>query len=47
MKKTETSNRELERAGMYDLSTPTLDAFQRKQRKQVRFPRYYKRELNW
>lgn len=47
MKKTERTNREQDRAGLYDLSTPTLDAFQRKQRKQVRFPRYYKRALNW
>jgi hypothetical protein len=32
---------------LYDLSTPTLDKYYRAMRKQLRFPRYYKKALNW
>lgn len=32
---------------LYDLSTPLLDAYYRQMRKRVRFPRYYKKALNW
>lgn len=32
---------------LYDLSTPLLDKYYREMRKRVRFPRYYKRALNW
>ena len=31
----------------YDLSTPLWDAYHKKLRKSVRFPRYYKAALNW
>ncbi|MBL8003322.1 MAG: hypothetical protein JNL05_15320 [Flavobacteriales bacterium] len=31
----------------YDLSTPLLDKYLREMRKHIRFPRYYKRALNW
>lgn len=32
---------------LYDLSTPALDKYYREMRKRVRFPRYYKKALNW
>lgn len=32
---------------LYDLSTPILDRYRREARKRVKFPRYYKRALNW
>ena len=32
---------------LYDLSTPVLDKYYREARKRVKFPRYYKRALNW
>ena len=32
---------------LYDLSTPTLDKHYRELRKRIRFPRYYKKALNW
>jgi hypothetical protein len=32
---------------LYDLSTPMLDRYYREARKRVKFPRYYKRALNW
>src|SRR5689334_13771644 len=32
---------------LYDLSTPVLDRYYREARKRVKFPRYYKRALNW
>jgi hypothetical protein len=31
----------------YDLRTPLLDKYLREMRKHIRFPRYYKRSLNW
>lgn len=31
----------------YDVSTPMLDKFMRDARKRLRFPRYYKKALNW
>jgi hypothetical protein len=31
----------------HELSTPLLDKYLRAMRKHIRFPRYYKRELNW
>jgi len=31
----------------YDLSTPLLDKYLRDMRRHIRFPRYYKRALNW
>ncbi len=34
-------------ASIYDLSTPMVDKYYREMRKRVRFPRYYKRALNW
>jgi hypothetical protein len=32
---------------LYDLRTPVLDRFYRAARKRVKFPRYYKKALNW
>jgi hypothetical protein len=32
---------------VYDLSTPILDRYYRRMRKYIRFPRYYKKALNW
>lgn len=32
---------------VYDLSTPLVDKYYREVRKRVRFPRYYKKALNW
>jgi hypothetical protein len=32
---------------LYDLSTPVLDRYYRTMRKRVKFPRYYKKALNW
>jgi hypothetical protein len=32
---------------IYDLSTPMVDKYYREMRKRVRFPRYYKKALNW
>jgi hypothetical protein len=32
---------------VYDLTTPLLDTYYRKMRKRLRFPRYYKKALNW
>ncbi len=32
---------------IYDLSTPLWDAYHKKLRKSVRFPRYYKATANW
>jgi hypothetical protein len=32
---------------LYDLSTPILDRYYRAMRKRVKFPRYYKKALNW
>lgn len=32
---------------LYDLSTPLWDAYHKKVRKTVRFPRYYKTAANW
>lgn len=32
---------------IYDLSTPLVDKYFREVRKRVRFPRYYKKALNW
>lgn len=32
---------------VYDLSTPLLDRYYRQMRKHIRFPRYYKKALNW
>lgn len=32
---------------VYDVSTPLLDQFIREARKRLRFPRYYKKALNW
>ena len=32
---------------LYDLSTPGWDRYYQEIRKRVRFPRYYKKLLNW
>ena len=32
---------------IYDLSTPMVDKYYREMRKRIRFPRYYKKALNW
>ncbi len=32
---------------IYDLSTPMVDTYYREMRKRIRFPRYYKKALNW
>jgi hypothetical protein len=32
---------------IYDLSTPLWSKYYHKVRKRIRFPRYYKRALNW
>ncbi len=34
-------------ASDHELTTPLLDRYLREMRKHIRFPRYYKRELNW
>ena len=34
-------------APLYDLSTPLWDKYYREVRRSVRFPRYYKKVLNW
>jgi hypothetical protein len=34
-------------SGVYDLSTPLIDKYLRQMRRHIRFPRYYKRALNW
>ncbi len=34
-------------ASIYDLSTPLVDKYYREMRKRIRFPRYYKKALNW
>ncbi len=36
-----------EERSIYDLSTPILDRYYRRMRKYVRFPRYYKKAMNW
>jgi hypothetical protein len=46
-------DRKTERAGkgpdpaVYDLSTPRIDRYLRAMRRNIRFPRYYKKALNW
>ena len=47
MSKKSTQNRKSLVRSIYDLSTPLLDKYYREMRKKVRFPRYYKRALNW
>lgn len=32
---------------LYALRTPLFDRYYRAMRKRMRFPRYYKQELNW
>jgi hypothetical protein len=34
-------------ASIYDLSTPLVDKYYKEVRKRVKFPRYYKKALNW
>ncbi|MCB0770141.1 MAG: hypothetical protein KDC00_07025 [Flavobacteriales bacterium] len=41
-----TKDRSTDRA-VYDLSTPLWSKYYHKVRKRIRFPRYYKRALNW
>ena len=31
----------------YDLTTPLWNKYYREVRKRIRFPRYYKKQLNW
>lgn len=38
---------EVEEKETYDLSTPLWSKYYRQVRKSIRFPRYYKRALNW
>lgn len=38
---------QVDERSVYDLSTPILDRYYRKMRKYIRFPRYYKKALNW
>lgn len=45
MERKKTGKDEAER--LYDLRTPLLDRFYRAARKRVKFPRYYKKALNW
>lgn len=33
--------------GIYDLTTPRWSRYYQAMRKRVRFPRYYKKKLNW
>ncbi len=35
------------RAGVYDMETPLWHKYYERVRKTARFPRYYKRDLNW
>ncbi|MDQ3101158.1 MAG: hypothetical protein M3R08_07210 [Bacteroidota bacterium] len=35
------------RSGEYDVETPLWHKYYERVRKTARFPRYYKRELNW
>jgi hypothetical protein len=41
-----TNERSMDRK-VYDLSTPLWSKYYQKVRKRIRFPRYYKRALNW
>ena len=34
-------------ASVYEMATPRWNAYYRALRKRIRFPRYYKRALNW
>lgn len=34
-------------AGIYDLTTPRWSRYYRAMRERVRFPRHYKKKLNW
>ena len=34
-------------ASLYDLRTPRWDKYYRAMRKSIKFPRYYKKALNW
>ncbi len=45
-RKTDKRTREESRTA-YDLSTPLIDKYLREVRRHVRFPRYYKKALNW
>ena len=38
---------EPEGAKLYDLETPRWSKYYQRVRKSIRFPRYYKRSLNW
>ncbi|HPF90557.1 MAG: hypothetical protein H6592_09105 [Flavobacteriales bacterium] len=42
----EDRGREVQR-DLYDLSTPLWHKYYEQVRKSIRFPRYYKHELNW
>jgi len=37
----------LAKDNLYDLATPLWTRYYRASRERIRFPRYYKRELNW
>ena len=47
MKTKSTKRRNSMLRSIYDLSTPLVDKYYREVRKRVRFPRYYKKALNW
>lgn len=36
-----------DRISLYDLPTPRWDKYYRAMRKSIKFPRYYKKALNW
>ena len=40
-------DKDVKEKGLYDLSTPLWDKYYRKVRDRIRFPRYYKKALNW
>jgi len=50
MKRKQAKSEEKEGAvekGSYDLTTPLWSKYYQQVRKSIRFPRYYKRALNW
>ncbi len=45
--KTATRAASTDRSGIYDLETPLWHKYYVRVRKTARFPRYYKKDLNW
>lgn len=47
MERTEEKQQKSTSRSVYDLSTPLIDKYLRQMRRHIRFPRYYKKALNW